>query len=706
MSSPFKKLVRFHSTPSTSPVVDLLSTNVPCRTATASQSDISPKASIQDPPDCLTTTPNELLAPLQASFTQDSTPTSDPAAQSTVQRPSELKQGFTTKLIEFDHVINQSYHNRFNDLKELIDQPLFDYLSKGNIYVGTVSLKMRVLGKSQEQAKPWIIVLCSATFSRRARRFFKQKHIKELCHGESQADMPSFDVVVCDCPPSLRTEEGQSIVYTSIGKEDLGALKTLCGLPIAVNVGNQTRLGSLGGLIVIEHLGGQRLYGLTTRHIFQPIPDELNDGQLTKHDSSFSSDDDLSDDGSEIFELDLSLKQRVEFTKNSSVVPESFVKNTTRDLSTCEVGRLSPWISDDAKNCDWALIELTISMSESSYPNLLRLADTHVHIQNLARLSSHTVSSFFPNEDVMILSSNGTKMGHLFKFSDGIILPPETSFKEAYTLRLSGKEVLDDGDSGAWVVGSTSHCIYGQVVASDVLGDVYVIPAMSILQQIGICVGDTARVRLPQQKVSKAEHSKQSAPDAPAASQVNSQTPEDMKPRSPSSIFNLLNSPYSASPATSGAAYASPPPQQYQHFAPISNSLDSPSSTGLLASSTPTTQQYQLVTPYDERSMSLDNKEELINALRLNRYNTITDLRRVERIFTYLDEEEVVEPMARAWRHYVDSQNFFAELKTLTRNYPFGSECVDEAKILVQQDPASIRSWNYCWLILVKIQNE
>ncbi|KAL9625368.1 MAG: hypothetical protein Q9160_000431 [Pyrenula sp. 1 TL-2023] len=129
--------------------------------------------------------------------------------------------------------------------------------------------------------------------------------------------------------------------------------------------------------------------------------------------------------------------------------------------------------------------------------------------------------------------------------------------------------------------------------------------------------------------------------------------------------------------------------------------------------SMPGPQQYQLVTPYDERSMSqvspgfiYDNKDQLIAALRANRYNTITDLRRVERIFAYLDEEEVTEPMTRAWRHYVDSHNFLSELRTLTRNYPFSSECLDEAKILVQQDPESIRSWNYCWLILVKIQNE
>lgn len=100
------------------------------------------------------------------------------------------------------------------------------------------------------------------------------------------------------------------------------------------------------------------------------------------------------------------------------------------------------------------------------------------------------------------------------------------------------------------------------------------------------------------------------------------------------------------------------------------------------------------------------DKLQLLSALNSNRYNTVTDLRRVERVLAYLNDAEVTEPMTRAWRYYVDSHNFLSELRGLSRNYPFSSECLDEAKILVQQDPASIRSWNYCWLILVKIQHE
>lgn len=62
--------------------------------------------------------------------------------------------------------------------------------------------------------------------------------------------------------------------------------------------------------------------------------------------------------------------------------------------------------------------------------------------------------------------------------------------------------------------------------------------------------------------------------------------------------------------------------------------------------------------------------------------------------------------MTSAWAHYVNSNNFLSELRGLTKNYPFSSECLDEAKWKVIGDPASARSWNYCWLVLTKIQTE
>ena len=62
--------------------------------------------------------------------------------------------------------------------------------------------------------------------------------------------------------------------------------------------------------------------------------------------------------------------------------------------------------------------------------------------------------------------------------------------------------------------------------------------------------------------------------------------------------------------------------------------------------------------------------------------------------------------MTAAWKYYVDSNNLLSELRGLTKRIPFSSECVDEAKALVVSDPESVRSWNFCWLVLVKIEKE
>lgn len=96
----------------------------------------------------------------------------------------------------------------------------------------------------------------------------------------------------------------------------------------------------------------------------------------------------------------------------------------------------------------------------------------------------------------------------------------------------------------------------------------------------------------------------------------------------------------------------------------------------------------------------------MINSLRTHKVNTITELRRIEKIFAYLDSEEVTEPMTAAWAHYVNSNNLLNELRGLTKKIPFSSECLDEAKALVVNDPASVRSWNYCWLVLIKMEKE
>ncbi len=101
-----------------------------------------------------------------------------------------------------------------------------------------------------------------------------------------------------------------------------------------------------------------------------------------------------------------------------------------------------------------------------------------------------------------------------------------------------------------------------------------------------------------------------------------------------------------------------------------------------------------------------NEKEQLLRSLRTHQVNTLTELRRIEKIFAAYDSPDITEAMTNAWAHYVNSNNLLSELRGMTKNYPFSSACLDAAKAKVIEDPESTRSWNYCWLILTKIESE
>ena len=86
----------------------------------------------------------------------------------------------------------------------------------------------------------------------------------------------------------------------------------------------------------------------------------------------------------------------------------------------------------------------------------------------------------------------------------------------------------------------------------------------------------------------------------------------------------------------------------------------------------------------------------LINTLRQSS-NTVIELRRIERLLIQRASGDVTEPLTTAWAHYVNSNNLLSELRGLTQNYPFSSECLDEAKWMVggKRLPAHIRLTRY-----------
>ncbi|KAG4033603.1 hypothetical protein MFRU_004g01080 [Monilinia fructicola] len=109
------------------------------------------------------------------------------------------------------------------------------------------------------------------------------------------------------------------------------------------------------------------------------------------------------------------------------------------------------------------------------------------------------------------------------------------------------------------------------------------------------------------------------------------------------------------------------------------------------------------------RPITQQNTTQLIESLNTHRVSTLTELCRIERIAAASDEEQRLlfqEPMTAAWTYYVTSNNLLSELRNLTRDYAFSSDLLDDAKWRVSSDPNSSRSWNYAWLVLIKIRDD
>ncbi|KAF2116944.1 hypothetical protein BDV96DRAFT_39122 [Lophiotrema nucula] len=158
------------------------------------------------------------------------------------------------------------------------------------------------------------------------------------------------------------------------------------------------------------------------------------------------------------------------------------------------------------------------------------------------------------------------------------------------------------------------------------------------------------------------------------------------------------------SPTSPPSLLARPPEPTFMSSVYSSASVDSEYSTY----SNPPARAYRLPSfqNMSTRKISVPEKSQMIEALNSHQITTLVELRRIEKAFATLGSPDVTEPMTAAWSYYVNSHGLLTELRGLTKNYPFSSECLEEAKRRVYTDPQSNRSWNFCWLVLSKIQND
>ena len=175
-----------------------------------------------------------------------------------------------TKLRPFDQEISQAVQNRFSDLTELFGPSLYSFLVKRAVKYTAISIKLKVLGKDEGSARPWVVVQCDKAASKSIGNFFDQPEVKsEYRRGDSEPGLPSFDVVIHPRAPVSLAASDQGIVY---GKS-LTHADAFRSSIIKIGSLDNPNIATLGGMIKIEiHRGDFRVVGLTAGHILMREP--------------------------------------------------------------------------------------------------------------------------------------------------------------------------------------------------------------------------------------------------------------------------------------------------------------------------------------------------------------------------------------------------------------------------------------------------
>ncbi|KAF2231824.1 hypothetical protein EV356DRAFT_518209 [Viridothelium virens] len=405
-------------------------------------------------------------------------------------------------LKSFEKELDEATWNRFKDVSDRLQAPLLSYMQKSSKKYKPMALRLVILGKTQEDARPSIVVLCDSKVRKRAKSFFEQDWVKELRHPSDRA-IPSLEAVVVGRSPQLRMAVGTVHVYSSVICTDQ-KVSTLCGTPIKLTMGDTERITTLGGCVkVIKADGSYEIYGMTAGHMV----DQLLEANSTVRESSSSEDESdisSSEDGED--DIDPGSLRLPAWSLPKPALDESFRYSSEKASAT------------------WIGLGSALSLTSTKpYPiekyldwSLVRIEDPTIIKENLLRDFEHakkyksgnlTLPLFLGNasykRDVVMMSGlQGLKEGLLSTSSARVALGLGREFIDIHLLTLANKkggyldvEILE-GDSGSWVVDVKTGEVLGHVVASDAFGDGYVIPITSTFRDIANRL-DAVSVNLP-----------------------------------------------------------------------------------------------------------------------------------------------------------------------------------------------------------------
>lgn len=338
----------------------------------------------------------------------------------------------TVKIKVFDKDISESVQSRFKDLNEVFTQPLYSHLSKKRPLTSMISIKLKVLGTNENDAKPWIVVMCDKSISKRVKQFFDQSHVKsEYQPQDADQTLPFFEIVICNRPPRLLAANPRLNVYGGFRRRGLGKI-------LRIGEPHEGRIATLGGVVLTESLDNEvHLFGMTTGHaVTKDFIDDI--GALTSKsscdkDGEEEDDDDCSlysPEGCEEFELESACGDdgcvfSTNFVRDESSAAENgiFWQNIGSVFSTSDIFQI------DGANLDWALID----MSDTTYRQAMIYGPAFG-----AKVLGHELAENESKKSVYFMGAvSGPGEGILSGTSSYLFLPPGTNFTRVYSLTLT-----------------------------------------------------------------------------------------------------------------------------------------------------------------------------------------------------------------------------------------------------------------------------
>lgn len=428
--------------------------------------------------------------------------------------------------------IEQNYFDRFHTIQPLIERLLIDYCHRRSLFrsssrLQTLATRPMLVGATVRDAKPHIVVFCEADMRKRIQHFFDRNALVKSYYKPSDPGLPSFEVVVSGTAPKLRV--GQSFVDVILEVEPFVSIPELLGLispaggytrldgksrsalsgaPIKFQLDGKAKTGTFGGVIRLMHADGStKLWGLTAAHpALACLSDDDDMFKVSRKQVILSDDDDIDDDDDDGSSVDGSDSECSEGEAEDEAVPEldvlvgngatsSFLGYTRQHILGPAIlpqdfsSRQGPDAGRRGEGFfDWALVPLTAFARQ-------KLGDIVQQQQPLITIRTDFASNStgWQHERVFVMR-RGMMKGRLTPHASRIMIGAGGSFVDAYTVTLD-EGVLHDGDSGTWVVSQDKGDLLGHVVATDVFGAGYIIPARDIFEDIACRMN--VRVTLP-----------------------------------------------------------------------------------------------------------------------------------------------------------------------------------------------------------------